>query len=344
MSVHSSTWNHPDLTDTVSGIRNGDADRREIDQFVALCHRMAVAYLGKKARGGQLDPDFFGLDLEDLAMDCIASLFERDGEGRFVQLQDYFEDKVDPDTPNEVLVSHTRRLIFSKVEQELFELYGEVDHTLSKIIRNLKRAAKGRSDVDLGRRHGDLWLTFPEDGRGEESRPVIPGELLEARITGCLHAHVNAPEILDTVHVILTDQKIYRQAVPISTLARAVRDGLGRMQESSDGEPSGSERLGEGEIWEMIEASVTTVRKEKRNSYVGRGKLREQTYEQYFDTVHDVLVDRFLKSRTDRTFFSHLTDRCDVDREEYLENHRTRLEYLVELTQKQLLELASEQL
>ncbi len=52
--------------------------------FALLCQRMALLYVRKKVRAGSVYPRFLGLSTADLAMDCVAALFERDTGGRFL--------------------------------------------------------------------------------------------------------------------------------------------------------------------------------------------------------------------------------------------------------------------
>lgn len=56
---------------------------RETKAFAHYCQSIALVYLRKKARDGRLDLSVIGLDLTDLAVDCIADLFRRDERGMF---------------------------------------------------------------------------------------------------------------------------------------------------------------------------------------------------------------------------------------------------------------------
>lgn len=313
-----------------------------IGEFAALAHRMASAYLGKKAKGGHLNPGFFGLSLEDLAFDCIAPLFERNAQGELCQLQAYFETA---QAPPEALLARLRRLVFSAVEQELFAHYGQMDPGLSKLIRNIKRAAKARESLSLERPDGELWIYLC--AAPDQHQPLIPSELLERRITAYLEENITAPRLLEVLETIFQDLALYRQAVPVTLLAQAARAGLKQLKDERAANPRNEFRPGRlqaGEIREMIRAAVQATEEAKYASYVESAKLSERCYRAYFRAVEAILTDRFLEESKTESFYEHLSDELPITSEAYHEQHRTRLEYLVQLAREELLALAKEEI
>lgn len=67
-----------------------EAGHGEVRRLVRIAWKIALVYLRQKRSSGQLDTSHFSVGLEDLALDCIGPLFERDEEGRFVELNRYF--------------------------------------------------------------------------------------------------------------------------------------------------------------------------------------------------------------------------------------------------------------
>ena len=108
--------------------------RPAVIEIVALFHHIALVYLRHKDAAGGLKLANLGLSVEDLALDCIAGLFERDQAGRFPVLARYYEE-IQWQTLDEVTLSGaTRRLVFSAVNQELYRNYREADPTLHRIV------------------------------------------------------------------------------------------------------------------------------------------------------------------------------------------------------------------
>lgn len=340
------TKNRPALGPLLKALLSDSPAPGQIKAFADLCHRMALAYLGKKAKGGHLNPSFFGLSLEDLAFDCIAALFERGPKGRFTQLEGYFQDP--HHKSDEQLLARTRRLVFSAVEQELFSHYGEMDPGLSKLIRNLKRAAKQHERLFLERPDGELWIVCKDEQKEANDQPLMPGEFLEKRLMPYLEQNITAPQVLEAFETVILPQRLYRKALPVTLLAQSVRAGLAKLKEEARASSAANEyhadRLQPEEIRQMIQASVKATQKAKRPSYVGKGKVDPSTYGHYFQAIEELLTDRFVGPQNAETFYEHLNNQLSLSKQAYQQKHRTRLEYLVQLTRQQFLEMARQEL
>ena len=101
--------------------------------FIDLTLRIASLYLSKRIRTGTIHPEFFGLTPDDLAIDCIGPLFERDARGQFVQLQSYYTSLHWESLSDAELLAATRRIVFSKVHQQLTRSLPDHDPSLEKV-------------------------------------------------------------------------------------------------------------------------------------------------------------------------------------------------------------------
>jgi hypothetical protein len=88
-----------------------------VRDFANLCHQIALIYLRKKARGNRLNPTGFGMPLEDLAFECIADLFQRNEQGAFIKLADYFNAVAWENKHEDELLGATRRVVFIELNK-----------------------------------------------------------------------------------------------------------------------------------------------------------------------------------------------------------------------------------
>jgi hypothetical protein len=93
------------LTLLIRNICSGEYTQAELVQFITLSQKIALSYLkyqeviGKRISGERQETD---VEMEDLAIDCIADLFGGDGNGGFPQLKKYYESKFkELDQPND---------------------------------------------------------------------------------------------------------------------------------------------------------------------------------------------------------------------------------------------------
>jgi hypothetical protein len=288
--------------------------------LVARCHRLARAYLRKRDRSSTLREDVLGEDLDDLALDAIGGLFERDENGAFSELQRSFrsclepiasgetvgEEAEEPSLPalidaaeDEALHSALRRLVWSAAGDWLFETYRTADRPLSNQIRALKRAVKERPEAALTRRGGKQWVVLRTD---EDASPAdgrqMPFEAMEARLAGAVAEARSTGDLLARALEALRSHGAYETAYPLTRLAQAMRSARARVQSVTEHDEaaraSTSVPLKREEVQSLIEETVETLREGKRDTYVGEGKVSRDTYRAYFRALRDRLAAKFV--------------------------------------------------
>ena len=311
---------------------------------------MACAYLRQQQASGALREDVLGEEVEDLAMDAIAELFERDERGQFPELRRYFSDRDLEDRPPEAVDDDLRRLVIGAVTDWLFEAYRAADRSLSNLIQNLKRVIGDRADVTLRRRGRTLWIEI-ESASGEadadpQASPPgrsMPMDALEAHLTGAVAEQPSTNDLLDVAVETLQSHTEYRSAYPLTRLAQVMRAARVRVQAVTDHQPPinvpDAPLLQEEEIEEAIERSLRAVREEKHSTYVETEKMDERTYMAYFLALHDRLEARFVPPGDDEmTHYQALSQYLDgLTQSEYRAQHRSRFEYLEQCARERLI-------
>lgn len=327
------------LGDALSILLGPSPTRRATRRVVRCCCRFAHAYLQQQQAAGSLREDVLGEDVGDLAIDAIAGLFERDEEGRFLQLQRYFEDTDPQGRSDSGLEQDLRRLACSAVTDWLFEAYRAADRSLSNQIRSLKRAATRHEDARLQRRGQVLWLEISgrspaEPQAGEIKGRPMPLETLEAHLTGAVAEASSTGDLLEAAIDTLLAHPDYAAAYPLTRLAQAMRAARVRVQSVTEhAGPTthpGQPLLKPGEIRHHIDRALSALRSEKRPTYVGEEKVTEETYAAYIEALRDRLDARFVppgdpEMTHHEALAGHLSG---LDRDEYRTQHRSQFEYL----------------
>lgn len=312
----------------------------DIEPFVSIALHMAALYLHRRASSGSLHPAFFGLTVEDLTIDCVGPLFERDVRGRFPQLVTYYERLSWESLSDEELTAHTRRLVFSKVHQQLARLYKETDPSLEKILRNLRNAIRAHPQLNEDRRGGELWVQAAGETARQRHLPEMPWEYLEGHLIATLSGSIPLRQVVIHVAEILQDQRVYRKSFPLTTLALLVRTAFSRIGDTVAPEPpEQSARLQQGEIERAIAESVRAVSATKRATYVGKGKVRGDTYRAYGAAMAAILRGEFIENDGHPdAYVRYLAQELPgLTPKRYQRDHRCHLEYLVKLARNELL-------
>ena len=367
----------PSFSNALSGALSSEPTRLAVRVVVDRAHRMACAYLRQKQQSGRLRADVLGEDVEDLAIDAIAGLFEQSDDGQFPELQRYFADEEVTEMSPSALEREFRRLVMGTVTDWRFEAYRTADRSLSNLLRVLKRVAKKRKDVRLQRRGGRLWLlpetgsppddtktssssvgtssasaasvngttaegSSPEERAGSSARRM-PMDVLESHLTGAVAEASSTADLLSAAVRTLRRHPTYDVGYPLTKLAQVIRSAQVRVQAVTDHEspvstPS-SPPLRPEETEEFLEQCIEEIREAKRSTYVETGKVEAATYRAYICALRTRLRARFVPKTEDYTHYEALSAHLSsLSKEEYREVHRARFEYLVRQAEEKLTE------
>ncbi len=323
----------------IASLLSGQPRREAVEHVINESHQLALAYLRKKARCGRLSAEFFDLSIDDLALDCIADLFERNEEGQFEQLQTYYQSMSWHELDDAELHFALRRLIFSQVNDGLFRRYRQADPNLSKIIRNVKIAARSNPACALVSRNGETWLVAHGEGT-LTSQPLAPPELLEIYLTASIEGLVEMPTVVAGFIECAQTWDRYANGYPVVRLARAIRSALIRLNAVDyDGGEDRSAFL-DGEVERAIARAARRVKDEMHASYVGSGKVDSRLFEQYLQAIQDVMASEYADNDTDaQSYFEALqVYRPGLSKTTYRREHRNRFEYMAKKCRAELLD------
>ena len=169
----------------------------------------------------------------DIAFDCIADLFQQNEEGRFVQLEAYFSSFDIANESDESLLSHLRRLVFSKANQVIFRIYNETDPSLGKIIRNIKLAIQSLNNFDIVTRFDETCI-LPSACETLEHLPAIKRNEFENQIRNTAHGTETIPQLLAQLSLYLRQQTEYSRLVPMVSVALVFRSLYQNQKVSAD--------------------------------------------------------------------------------------------------------------
>ncbi len=322
----------------VLSLVGGDTNTRVVNQFVALCHRMATRYITMKANKASWYQQIQTEKINDLAWDSIAELFRTDDDGRLTCLVDYYQSmNLEKITEGE-LYSATRRLIFRKVNDSLFRFMHDYDPSLSKIIRNVKLAVKECKDVSLVRRWNTYFLIF-EDGvqNGMSVTGWMPPEILNARLLPFLTTKENLHDVITQAHDIITSQDDYVHAYPLIPLCLIIRESHIFLQDPIPHSVKPVSSLLQDDVSHIIHSSITYLKTGLRQRYVQTGKIDENTFDNYFDGIRDYYIDSYVFFIEDIPYFTYIKKYLPgLTYSLYRNYHRKYVEYLMRLSRSHI--------
>jgi|WetSurMetagenome_2_1015567.scaffolds.fasta_scaffold113966_2 hypothetical protein len=318
----------------------------DAEPFVALALRIATLHMQKKIASGAINPAFFGLSTADLAVDCVGPLFERDAQGRFVQLLTYYVPLRWEELDETELLAYTRRLVFSKIHQQLARLYKETDPSLEKLMRNLRNAMRSGRHLAEVRRGNELWAVIPGYKEQEQGLPLMPWEFLEGELTPRIHASTTLKDIVRCTAEIFEGQKVYRRSYPFTSLALIVRTAFVRVGGLHEIEHHDHTlELAPHEIRQAVHKATARIASAKQETYVAQGRVDKRIYDAYMDAARTILQAEFVENDGhDKSFYERLAEKIPgMSTADYQHHHRCHFEYLVKLSREELLKVVKQE-
>jgi len=301
---------------------------------------MATLYIGHHLPRTSHQPLVQGLSIDDVAMDCIASLFERNSDGSFRWLTSYYQKKNWQTLNEEELLCYTRRLIFSRVHQELCRIWKQGDPSLERLARNLRYAVDRSKHLRICNEFGAPWISTkrrPVD----HDHPHMSPEYLEAHLTPQLRAHMKMFQVAEALTRVFQEQGTYARSFPLIGAALVVRQAFTKLNVEQVPSPISvpSTPLDEEEMSTILKRSIAAIDSRMQSSYVSSGKIGSAIYSSYLRVVRDILYDEFVMGDGhEKGLFDYLAANVPgLTRIEYTRQHRVRLEYLVRISRSALL-------
>jgi hypothetical protein len=315
------------LRDAVLAFTSGTISPEALNRFVRLCHSIASGQLANRTNTAVLSR-VHGLSSSDIAYDCISDLFQRDGGGRFVQIETYFSGLPFAEFEDAELLIHLRRLISSKVNLGIFRMLNEADPSLGKILRNLKLAIATLQQFEEVERFGEPYIR-PSLCDTLEHLPEPTIEDLERALTESSSGSAFVPDLLAKFSIYLRTQEQFKRTVPLVSLALAIRTAsIVREQLPSEGSSPVDLSL----VFDaptIVRLTMTDIRNRGRQLVVKR-KITCELLDQYCKVIEEGLTRRLVHcDGEDFTFFEALrTLKPELTKLQYRAAHRARLEYL----------------
>jgi len=327
------------IEDALLSCIDGSYNRKELKKVIECCYSIALSYLKMKASSNSLYL-YKDESLEDLAWDFIADLFHKNDTGSFIKLSDYFEVKEIESYGVDELEIELRKLVFTKVDDNIFRHLGEKDPSLKKIIRNIKLAVRNTDCSGKVCYKDGLILIEPlEDG----TKPALPSEFMQMKLCSRLCEKMQIPEVLIEVIDILQCQDEYRKEFPLVSLASIIRESFILIQEEDEIKSSTIPEVHlnvlNGELNNFIEKGLKNVSAIAGSNYIKKGKIDQDDLHLYLETAKDILRDEFGEEGSNISQYDHLKKYLgELEYENFRENHRPKLEYIVKLARNEVVD------
>ncbi|HNR67168.1 MAG TPA: hypothetical protein PKN04_01145 [bacterium] len=351
--------NNLNLRQLVVSICAGNFSHTELIQFIHLVQKISLSYLkfqeilGKRIAGERMEAD---VELEDLALDCIAELFSRDASDQFTQLKRYFEPKLEeePGISDGDMLILIRRLVIRKTKQELSRIFRERDPEGAKIVRNIKVTVRNSDKLHLFKEMGRDFIFHSNglivDETNPHANPIlgsylrcdcppIPDDLL-------LSAFIDVYDPAKSVSILMKQlfEKIhgyeeYQNYISLDSIVKLVRhvkfDLFKERLVAGDFTPTPQDHLESKEIEGYVDVVMGSLEEKIQSQYLKTGKLSAEKSAIYRQALRDVLFD-LIQKKDSSSYFRNLKYYIpELTQQEYRQQERSVFEYLAKVAKRE---------
>ncbi len=305
-----------------------------------VSHALALPLLKSKISTAQVGSSRIGLSLQDMAYDSVADLFRRDDNGDIVQVKSYFEGIEFGSLSDSALLSHLRRLVFSKTNQALFRMYNEADPTLGKIIRNIKLAIGTLQSFVEIERFGETWIA-PSMIDPLLGQPPFDQARLEREFHAVAKGSEHVPALMAKLSLTLRQQDEFCRAVPLVGTAFIFRSLYMHRKEPETSNQATEQHFLEEETAVAIKRACRDVIYESKSRYQRRGSCEDAAFEAYSVVIEKSISLRLLEQDgKSSSYYEGLKALIpDLTADEYHRSHRSRIEYLGRLAYERTIQI-----
>ncbi len=368
------------LCKLIQQICGGNFNHSELLEFISVSQKIAVSYLKYQEITGKnisLDKRGSQSNLDDVAMDCIATLFMRDDNGHFLQLHKYFHDVLNSPVnfDDETILIKLRGLVIKKTKQELSRIFRERDPEGAKILRNVRVALKNAPDLSSFREMGrefvfSKMLAHSADYQPEiilikncscvstvrhlkteplevqypnlrRYQPMIPDRILKQQFLIIYSSRDPVSAILRKMLMVVASYPEYQNYLGLDVIVNLIRSINKEMFHErflSDAESeSPMDRLRLQEIDQAINEAIIYIEKKINQQYVDKNKIPSPKADIYLATIMDYISDLASGKNTDSNFSYLCRHLPGLTQREYRDDERSIFEYLMKLAKNKLI-------
>ena len=335
---------NPELRKILMEATNECPSTKSVKELVKIAVKISASYLEVKKHNGKLNPDFFGIPLSDLAIDCIAELFKRDEKGVLIEFQNKFSDIINAEPLEGIkLFSRLRSIVFNSVDRSLFKLYGIYDSSLARFIRNIKLAVSKNSDILLYKRYGEsLLMTKLSEGTNNKNFP--PFDALRIEIIRKLKPGFTTNDFLKSLHDVLIIQEEYSRSFPLTGAGMLLRSLYAENPETRNNKFEYPFR--EDELMNLIDDVTGNLERQIIWKYYEKGKISREDIMIYCALLKKILRQGFIPDNRNEVSYYNLSKSLisNLTLKSYTERYKARIEYLAKIAKAELKELIKKEL
>jgi hypothetical protein len=311
--------------------------QQSINRLVEVCFKIALSQVRFNYKKVQKIILRDGISIDDIAIDSIASLFEKDESGSFHNLINPFNSWQPPIKSEEDAFFFLNKLIQKRVEQHISSILRELDPFFSKLMDSVNYLIKRHDPSEPGgtgfKKINYLGTIYIISSDYEEiSGKFIPIEEFE-KLPALLFCE--RKNLLHSIFLYLVSETAYVSAIPFNALVYKLKElnvALYKVSEST------TEQNDNIEVNSLIEQALSKTFYKLEESYLHKEKLSLEESQKIRKALIDMSND-IKDGGVNPGLYKYLLVHYDeLDEHTYKQKYHNILEYLLKVLKQNIAE------
>ncbi|MFA7287994.1 MAG: hypothetical protein WC055_03850 [Melioribacteraceae bacterium] len=297
--------------------------RNSFSSAVSLCHKQ-------------------GISINDIAIDCIAEVFQQTENNHIPKLESYFSSLRSPisEMPDKEIFLTWKALLIKIAKTQIAHTYAQYDPSGFKIQRNIKEVIAHIEFFNLYKNVNGIFLIIPTYELFN-SLPPINAEDIESDFLFAVKEERNTKNLLKILHDLLIEQSRFRKEIKLTEAVKLFKkvfnytsDDLHYDEEYSEFSLANS-FAEEIELEQICSKVLENVKEKILVNYLFKGKLTTTQSEAIYLTIDNLVLDWRNSGNNNSSLYEHFKKFMEISESEYELLIKAKIEYLVKITKRE---------
>ncbi|MBW7843516.1 MAG: hypothetical protein H3C40_12400 [Ignavibacterium sp.] len=301
--------------------------QQSINNLVEICFKIALSHLRfnyKKVHRIILRDE---ISLEDIAIDSITSLFERDQMGCFKNILEPFNSWQPPIKTEEEALFFLTKLVQKRADQHISHLLRESDPLFSKLADSVNYLLKKYSYRKTSY-FGTIFIinSLTENISGK-TIPIEEFEKLPAKL------FTEKKNLLQNIFLYLNSETSYVSAIPFNALIHKLKELNTALYNISESTTEQNDNI---EINSIVAQALNKTIQKLDDTYISKEKLSMDEGEKFRKALMDIsrdIKDGGVNPGLYKYLLAHIQA---LDEETYKQKYHNILEYLLKVLKQNI--------
>lgn len=329
------------LKNILSDIFNENYRNADVGKLVQISRTIVTSYFRNTMSSVLYLCQKHGISITDIAVDCIAEIFEKDKDNRFYKLDSFFSALRMPITeiPEKEAFLAWKGLLIKLAQSHTAHMYAQFDPAGFRIQRNIKETVPATGYFYLHKNVAGVSLIIP--GGGNNNLPSIHAEDIESEFLAEVKDNKKTRELLKILHNVIYKQEQYRKEIKLSEAVKLFKRVFNYVTDNqyNDDELAYAKTprsfSEEFEVDQICDKVLKIVKEKILLNYFVKGRLTAEQSDALYLTICDLVFDWSKTGGNHSSLYEYFSGKMEMQPDDYNEIIKDKIEYLIKIAKKE---------